>query len=100
MTDQNVSDYFKANVSTHAQKRRYAQNSLIVDTAIAINKALEAFGVTQKDLAARLQKSEGVVSQVLSGGTNLTLRTLADFAYSLECSVEIILSTTGNIWPI
>src|SRR5438876_630602 len=109
MTDQNVSDYFKSNVSTAAERRRYAQNSLILDTAIAINQALEALGLSQKEVAKRLQKTEGFVSQVLSGGANLTLRTLADFAYSLDCEVEIglqpkdlalsaILSKTKTSW--
>ena len=41
MTEPNISDYFDSDSSTESQRRRYAQNSLIVDTAVAINKALE-----------------------------------------------------------
>ena len=97
MTDMNVTGYFNSKVVTDPQKRRYAQNSLIVDTAVAIDKALEIAGLSQKDLAQRLGKTEGYVSQVLSGGANLTLRTLADFAYGLNCSVDIGLSPVSVV---
>jgi transcriptional regulator with XRE-family HTH domain len=72
--------------------REYAQNRVIVDAAVALNKALEASGMSQKQLAEQLGKTEGYVSQVLSGGTNMTLRTLGDFAYGLDCVVNVILT--------
>ncbi len=89
MTEPIISELFNSAMATDADRRRYAQNSLIVDTAIAINKALETAQVSQKDLAGRLGRSEGYVSQVLSGGGNLTLRTLADFAHGLGFVVDI-----------
>ena len=91
MTEPNFSDYFDSKYSSDSERRRYAQNSLIIDTAIALSNALESSPLNQKGLAARLGKSEGYISQVLSGGGNLTLRTLADFAYAMDLMVGVSL---------
>ena len=92
MTEPNFCDYFETKYSSEPERKRYAQNSLIVDTAIALAQALENSKIQQKDLAARLGKSEGYISQVLNGGCNLTLRTLADFAYALDRMVDVVLT--------
>ncbi len=46
-------------------------------------------GMTRKDLADCMGVSPGRVSQILSGGENLTLRSLAAVAESLDARVEI-----------
>lgn len=97
MNEPNVFEYFDAHVSGDEDRRRYAQNSLIVDTAIAINAALESREWSQKDLATRLGRTEGFVSQILSGGANLTLRTLADVAYGLDCVVNVTLQPSALV---
>ena len=92
MTEPNFSKYFESKYTSESDRRRYAENSLIIDAAIALSKALDASKIQQKDLAGRLGKSEGYISQVLGGGCNLTLRTLADFAFSMDRMVEIALT--------
>lgn len=84
-------DHLSSVLADDSRRRRYMQNSAIVDAALALNKALESAGKTQRELAIRLNRSEGFVSQVLSGGGNLTLKTLGDFAWGLDCSLEISL---------
>ena len=91
MTEPTLSHHLDATRRTDADRRRYAQNSLIVDTAIALNKAIEQVDLSQKELAEKLGKSEGYVSQVLSGGGNMTLRTLADFAYGIGFVVDVVM---------
>lgn len=49
-------------------------------------------GMTRKDLADRMGVSPGRVSQILSGGENLTLRSLAAVAECLDAQVEIVFS--------
>ncbi|MGW1199860.1 helix-turn-helix domain-containing protein [Streptomyces sp. NPDC002536] len=49
-------------------------------------------GMTRKDLADRMGVSPGRVSQILSGGENLTLRSLAAVAECLDARVEIVFS--------
>lgn len=46
-------------------------------------------GMSRKDLADRMGVSPGRVSQILSGGENLTLKSLAAVADSLGARVEI-----------
>jgi transcriptional regulator with XRE-family HTH domain len=64
--------------------RLLAQEELIVDATELICDLLAKQGLTRQDLAERLGKSKGFVSQILSGERNMTLRTLADFASALE----------------
>ena len=45
--------------------------------------------LTRADLASRMGVSPGRVSQVLSGGENLTLRTLASLAVALDAGFEV-----------
>jgi transcriptional regulator with XRE-family HTH domain len=49
-------------------------------------------GLTRADLAARMGVSPGRVSQILSGGENLTLRTLAALSTALDARLSIELS--------
>lgn len=65
------------------------QEELIIEVTEALACALYETGITQTELAAKLGKSKGYVSQILGGGKNLTLRTLADVAGALECEVKI-----------
>jgi len=69
------------------------QEELILDATEALARTLRGSGLTQSELAARLGKTKGFVSQILGGGKNLTLRTLADVAGALGCKVEIQLRT-------
>src|SRR5436305_15162894 len=69
--------------------RGLRQEELILEATEALARALRSSGLTQSELAARLGKTKGFVSQVLGGGKNLTLRTLADVAGALGCKVQI-----------
>ena len=57
-------------------------------------------GVTRADLAARMGVSPGRVSQILSGGENLTLRTLAALSTALDArfGVELSALKTGDAY--
>ncbi len=66
-------------------------SSLITQVTNEINWYMREGKVTRADLASRLQVSPGRVSQVLSGGENLTMRTLAGLAVALDAEFEIAL---------
>jgi transcriptional regulator with XRE-family HTH domain len=82
------------------------QEELILEATEALARALQSSGLTQSELAGRLGKTKGFVSQILGGGKNLTLRTLADVAGALGCKVQIQLraenaannSQSGRDW--
>lgn len=64
-------------------ERLVAEETLILETTETIVELLEQQHVTRQELATRLGKSKGFVSQLLSGERNMTLRTLADLGYVL-----------------
>jgi plasmid maintenance system antidote protein VapI len=50
-------------------------------------------GLSRADLAARMGVSPGRVSQILGGGENLTLRTLAALAAALDARFDVDLTS-------
>ena len=60
------------------------QMEMTVAIANRIYEILEAKGMTQKDLAKRLGKTETEVSRWLSGTHNLTLSTICKISAALE----------------
>jgi transcriptional regulator with XRE-family HTH domain len=71
---------------------------LITQLMNEINWHMRERGLTRADLASRMGVSPGRISQVLSGGENLTLRTLASLAAALDARFETELrpQETGN----
>jgi transcriptional regulator with XRE-family HTH domain len=57
-----------------------------------INWYMRERGLTRADLAARMGVSPGRVSQILGGGENLTLRTLAALSTALEARFDVELT--------
>ena len=64
--------------------RLVRQEDLILDVTEALTQALNDAGITRAELAQRLRRTPGYVSQVFGGGRNLTLRTVADIAAALS----------------
>ncbi len=60
------------------------QEHLILDVTEMIVELMNERGVTRSELADRLGKTKGHVSQLLSGSRNLTLRTLSDIFVALD----------------
>ena len=76
-----------------AYERLLRQERLILDVTELLAGALEQQGVTRAELARQLGRSPGFVSQVLGGGRNLTLRTIADVAAALSLRPSFQLSS-------
>jgi transcriptional regulator with XRE-family HTH domain len=70
-------------------RKLLAQEELILEVTETICDLLEKEKVTRKELADRLRKSKGFVSQLLNGGRNLTLRTVADNFHVLGYKVTL-----------
>lgn len=78
----------KQNFRKNAQ-RAYVEQLALANVALMIADALEASGVSQRDLAGRLGLSEARVSQILNANNNLTVRTLARIADALGLELEL-----------
>src|SRR5712692_1994012 len=85
-------DYEAFEQSSVANRRLLREEELILDVTEALSEMLEEEGVAQTMLAQRLGKTKGFVSQILAGGRNLTLRTIADIADALGYRVRIVFS--------
>ncbi len=71
-------------------------SQLVTQLTNEINWYMHERGLTRADLASRMGVSPGRVSQVLSGGENLTLRTLAGLATALDARFGIDLRPSGQ----
>ena len=69
--------------------RLMAQGDLIMEVTETLCELLENEKISRKELADRLGKSKGFVSQLLNGGRNLTLRTVADILHVLGYKVTL-----------
>lgn len=69
--------------------RLVEQETLIADATELICQVMQEDGVSRQDLAHRLGKSKGFVSQLLTGERNMTLRTLADVLFALDHRFEL-----------
>ena len=70
-------------------RRLFAQEDLIMEVTETLCELLEKEKISRKELADRLGKSKGFVSQLLNGGRNLTLRTVADILHVLGYKVSL-----------
>jgi transcriptional regulator with XRE-family HTH domain len=64
--------------------RLVAEELLITQVAEEIWKALDEADLNKTDLAGKLSKSKGYITQLLNGSRNMTLRTLADICFALD----------------
>lgn len=64
-------------------------SNMITQVTNEINWHMSQRKLTRADLASRIGVSPGRISQVLSGGENLTLRTLACLAVALDGQFEL-----------
>ena len=82
-------------------RRLYQQEKLILDVTDLIDGALEVKSVSRAKFARMLNRSRSFVTQILSGGRNLTLRTLADSMTTLGFEVQVSkqpIETDQTLW--
>jgi len=83
-----ASEYKKKSTDAVAVKLE-KQEQLLFDATELISRAMVQQNVSKSELAKRIGKSKAYVTQVLSGQTNMTLRTLSDLAEALGYDVEL-----------
>jgi len=77
-----------------------ALHGLVTQLTNEVTWHMRECGLTRADLAARMGVSPGRVSQILGGGENLTLRTLAALATALDARFDFELGSlkTGDAY--
>src|SRR4051812_32827879 len=71
-------------VESQDARRAFEEEILLGRVRKEISRRLEELHLRRRDLAQRLGVSEGRISQMLSGGENLTLKSLAGLAVALD----------------
>ena len=74
--------------STKEGNRLYQQECAILAATELICGIMEDNNVSRSDLAARMGKTKGFVSQLLDGSANMTIRTIADIFTALDHRVR------------
>ena len=86
MTQMEVS---RGNAVTRPFDALLEQERLILEATELLHHLLQQSGINRADLARRLGRSKGHVTQLLNGDRNMTLRTLSDLAYVLGHRIQM-----------
>jgi hypothetical protein len=78
------------------EQRAFEEELLVGEATESLYAIVQSLGITQRELARRLQVSPGRVSQILSGGLNLTLRTLAGCGWALGVRFGLVPSAMAE----
>lgn len=81
-------DYERA-LADPSRRKALRAEELILEATEAITQMMERGKVSRAELARRIGRSRGAVTQMLNGGRNLTLTTLAELADALDCRVQV-----------
>jgi antitoxin component HigA of HigAB toxin-antitoxin module len=80
---------FERFLATEENRKVYEQERLLVDAAECLSLVMEKRHISRAELASKLGKSKAHVTQVLRGNENLTLRTLAECFWALDCRLQL-----------
>jgi transcriptional regulator with XRE-family HTH domain len=69
--------------------RLFQQERAILETTEQICALMDEKGLAKSDLARKLGKSKGYITQLLSGQANMTLRTISDVFWALDSNLYI-----------
>ena len=86
-------DRHKPDHRTIEAKADEEMHGLVTQLTNEITFHMRERGISRADLAARMGVSPGRVSQILGGGENLTLRTLAALAVALDARFDFELNS-------
>jgi ribosome-binding protein aMBF1 (putative translation factor) len=71
------------------EMKYYLQEKLILDVTEHIVECMDREGINKTHLAQKLGRSKGYITQLLDGRANMTLRTLSDIMWALDCTLSV-----------
>lgn len=77
-------------------RKLMAVESLVVEASETISRVMAEQKPGKADLARRLGKSRAWVTQLLSGKTNVTVRTLAEVSHELGFTIQLHAQASGG----
>lgn len=85
----NAKTTFEHFIEKPHQNRLVHQERLMMEVTEMLTDVMKRGGVSRAELARRLGRSKAFVTQVLRGRHNMTMRTLGDLAWALNCTVRV-----------
>jgi transcriptional regulator with XRE-family HTH domain len=76
-------------VRTADEELKFAEETAMAQTALAVADLLANTNTTQRTLAGRVGVSEARISQILCADSNPTVRTMARIGYAMGCRMVI-----------
>lgn len=73
----------------HELARLTSQEELILDVTELILEEMEQKGISKSQLANMLNTNKSHITQLLRGSRNMTLRTVSDIFFELDCKLVI-----------
>ena len=83
-------DYRSVMIEDPAYAMEAAKGEFIMDVTESICEILDKNKIERKQLAERMKKTKGYVSQLLNGSRNMTLNSLAEMAHVLGYTPRIV----------
>ncbi|MBI2113578.1 MAG: helix-turn-helix transcriptional regulator [candidate division NC10 bacterium] len=80
--------WFESKHVTPRQRLLFEQERAVLLATEELLKLMEREGISKANLAKALGKSKAYITQALSGGRNMTIRTLAAFAWACHHSLR------------
>lgn len=74
-------------LATGSERAAYAVELTLLRAANLVREAAQEAGLSHAEIAARIGKTPGFVSQCLTGRRNVTLRTLAELLAALDLQI-------------
>ena len=82
-----------------AHARLLVQEETILEVTEMIHEVMAGKCISRSELALKLGRSKGFVSQLLDGTANMTLRTLADVLFALDCRLSTKAHALSDLLP-
>jgi len=84
----NNKNWFEEQYERLEKDPKYIAAGLMIEINEKFCERMKELGMSQRDLAKAIGKTQPYVSKVLNRGTNMTLETLAMFAVALDMDVK------------
>lgn len=81
--------WFRKKLEKFKDDTDFYAEQLILDLTERIVAVMKELDISRAELAKRLGVSKAFVTKLLNGNPNMTLRTMASIAKSLECAINI-----------
>jgi hypothetical protein len=89
--------WFDSKHQTPKQRLLFEQERAVIMAAEEVSQAMKAANISKAELARRLGTSKAYVTQALAGGQNMTLRSLASFAWACGNTVDVRLQPASSL---